>query len=75
MQILEPVSKSENSAKNHVRLIYNMQKKKFSNAYMSFNLHINNHKAFENKMMYQYNIIKYCEIFVVVQYFGKLKLK
>ena len=41
MQILEPVSESGNSAKNRVCLIYKMQRNKFSNAYISHNLHIN----------------------------------
>ena len=46
MRILEPVSESENSAKNRVRLIYKTRRNKFSTAYMSFNSYINkNHKG------------------------------
>ena len=71
MRILEPVSESENSTKNRVRLIYKTQRNKFSNAYMSFNSYINkNHKG-----VFEDFIIKYCEIFVAVQYFGELKVK
>ena len=42
MRILEPVSESENSEKNRVRLIYKTRRNKFSTAYMSFNSYINN---------------------------------
>ena len=46
MQSLEPVSESENSAKNRVRLIYKTWRNRFSTAYMSFNTYINkNHKG------------------------------
>ena len=46
MRILEPVSESENSAKNRVRLIYKMRRNKFLTVYMSFNLYISkNHKG------------------------------
>ena len=50
MQISEPVSESGNSAKNRVCLIYQIQRNKFSNAYMRRNSYINknNDRLFED---------------------------
>ena len=59
---------------NRVRLIYLTRTHKFSNAYMSFNLHINmNHNVLVED--FQEQNVKICEIFVVVEYLYKLVLK